>query len=229
MKLLLISNSGKPLYDWCKNELVDFIGKNEITFISAANVYDPNDYYQKAKESFSSFGLKLNHLILDKSPEKLIEETKVFLVGGGNTYHLLNKLNRYGLLNKIKNRVLDGACYIGASAGANIAGPNILTTNDWNVVGLKTFNALNLVPFNINPHYIPPHDKRIFSGESRDDRIREYLFLNNNPVLAMEERTFLEIENKKIDVGGSGKVKVFMSKEEPREFNTGSKLNFLLK
>lgn len=227
MKLLLISNSGKPLYDWCKNELVDFIGKNETTFISAANVYDPNKYYQEAKERFKSFGLELNHLILDRSPGKLIEETKVFLVGGGNTYHLLSKLNRDGLLNKIKNRVLDGAFYVGASAGANIAGPNILTTNDWNAVGLKTFNALNLVPFNINPHYIPPHDKRIFSGESRDDRIFEYLAFNKNPVVGIEEKTLLKIENKKAKVGGLGKVKVFTPKGAQKEFGAGSNLDFL--
>ena len=124
MRLLLLSNSGKPLYWWCKKEIADFASGKEITFISAATVYDPNEYYQKAKTSLKEVGIKLNHLILE-NPQDLISKTEVFLVAGGNTYHLLNKLNNSGLLNKIRERVLAGASYIGVSAGANITGPNI--------------------------------------------------------------------------------------------------------
>src|SRR3972149_10145846 len=139
MKLLLLSNSGKPLYHWCKKEIAAFVGNKEITFISAATVYKPHDYYKAAQESLSEVGLKLNHLILDKNPQNQISDSQVFLVGGGNTYQLASKLKKYDLLESLKEQVLKGALYVGFSAGANIAGPNVLTTNDWNVLGLTVF------------------------------------------------------------------------------------------
>ncbi|MBF8249628.1 MAG: dipeptidase [Candidatus Levybacteria bacterium] len=213
-----------PLYNWCKDEILKFVGGNEVTFISAASISDQNGYYKKAKESL---GIKLNHLILDENPEKLIEKTKVFLVGGGNTFNLLKKLKEHNLLDKIKQKVSNGTLYIGISAGANIAGPNILTTNDWNVAELSSFDSLNLVPFNINPHYINPHDKSFFSGENRDDRIFEYHVFKNNPVVAVEEKTMLEVNSKSILIKGFGKVKVFMPKKEIKTFESGSNLDFL--
>jgi len=199
-----------------------------VTFISAATVYDPNGYYRRAKESLEEVGVKLNHLILDKKPEELIDKTEAFLVGGGNTYQLLDKLKSYGLLNKIRERIRSGAFYIGASAGANIAGPNILTTNDWNVLGSTFFEGLNLVPFNINPHYNAPQDKILTSAESRNDRISEYHVFKNNPVVVLEEQTFLTIEYGKVKVGGEGKAKVFVKGKEPKELNAKDNLNFLL-
>lgn len=222
MRILLISNSGKPLYHWCKDEIMGFAKNKQVAFISWATIKNQDEYYQEVKEALA--GLKLDHLRADNAGD-LIEKTDVFLVGGGNTYHLLSKLREHNLLDKIKKRVLNGASYIGVSAGANIAGPNILTTNDWNVVGLKSFEGLSIVPFNINPHYVDPHDKKVFSGESRDDRIFEYLTFNNNPVIGIEEKTFLRIENEEIKVEGFGKVKVFEKGKEPKEFKSGDYLD----
>ena len=111
--------------------------------------------------------------------------------------------------------------YIGSSAGANIAGPNILTTNDWNVTGFSEFDALGLVPFNINPHYLDPHDKKKFSGETRDDRIKEYHKFNSNKVVGIEEKTMIIVEDKKARVLGHGKVKVFMKNQKPKEYRNG--------
>jgi len=227
MRLLLISNSGKPLYWWCKKEIADFAGDKEVTFISAATIYDPNEYYQKAQESLKEVGVKLNHLNL-KSPQDLINKTQVFLVAGGNTYHLLKKLKTNGMLDKIKRKVLDSAAYIGISAGANIAGPNILTTNDWNVVGSTYFNGLNLVPFNINPHYNAPQDKVLTSAETRDERIGEYHVFKSNPVVVMEEQTYLTLDDNKVKVGGRGKLKVFTKGRKSKEFKSRENLDFIL-
>ncbi len=98
---------------------------------------------------------------------------------------LLQRLRGAGLLEAIRARVTTGMPYAGASAGSNVAGPTILTTNDWNVVGLDHFDALGLVGFNINPHYKEADPAMAAFSETRDDRIREYHVVNTNPVLGM--------------------------------------------
>jgi dipeptidase E len=221
MKILLASNSGEPFYEWLEKDLVRFVNGEPVTFISAATVYDVDEYFKRVEEKLNSLGIEVNHLNLDKKPEDLIANTKVFLVGGGNTYNLLNKLDEYKLSEKIHSKVKASAKYIGISAGANIAGPTILTTNDWNVVGSTNFKGLELVHFNINPHYIEPHDKSVFSGETRDERILEHLVFNDHPVVAIEEKTLVEVDNKKIKVGGRGKAKVFFKNQKPKIFKSG--------
>jgi len=226
MKLFLISNSGHPLYDWCKEDIADFVGRKVATFISAATSYDLNEYFERAKSVLEPLGIKLIHLDLSKKPELLVDRAEAFLVGGGNTHLLLSRLNNLKLISRIKSRVENGTLYVGLSAGANIAGPNILTTNDWNILGSTTFEGLGLVPFNINPHYVDPHEKKIFSGENRDERILEYLEFNDNPVVALEEQTYLEVSESQVRVGGQGKVKVFVKGKEPKEFQSGKSIAF---
>lgn len=217
MRLLLISNSGSPLYGWCKNDIAEFAKDNkEITFISAATVYEPKEYFETAKTALAEVDLKLIHLDLNNNPESILDKAKILLVGGGNTYHLLKELKDHSLDEKIEDKVRNGIPYMGLSAGANIVGPNILTTNDWNVEGITSFDGLNLVPFSINPHYIDPHDKSVFSGESRDERILEYQVFNTNPVIGIEEKTFLTIGDEGIAVGGQGKVRLFIKGEETK-------------
>lgn len=221
MKLLLISNSGAPLYHWCKKEIAKFLGKRKALFISAANVFDLEKYYSNAKKSLAEVGISLIHLKLAQSPRKQIEEAESILVGGGNTYHLLNELKKARLIKTIRRKIKDGIPYIGLSAGANIAGPNILTTNDWNIVESITFNSLNLIPFNINPHYFAPHDKNKFSGESRDDRIKEYHIFNKNTVVTIEEKTMIFVKDKIIKVAGEGKIKLFIKNQKIKEYKSG--------
>lgn len=221
MNILLASNSGEPFYEWLEDELIRFVGGDIVTFVSAATVYDPEDYFKKIEEKLNSLGIKVNHLRLDKKPEEQIANTKTFLVGGGNTYNLLNKLDKYKLSEKISSKVKAGAKYIGISAGANVAGPTILTTNDWNVVGSTNFRGLELVNFNINPHYVEPHDKAVFSGETRDERILEHLVFSNHPVIAIEEKTLIEVSGKNISVRGKGKAKVFRKGKEAKIFKSG--------
>ncbi len=226
MKLLLASNSGEPFYEWLEDELMRFVDGKDVTFVSAATVYSTSQYFKIVKEKLNALEIKVKHLELDKNPEDLIEKTEIFLVGGGNTYNLLNNLQKYKLIDKIQAKVRNGAKYIGISAGANIAGLTILTANDWNVVGGTNFKGLELVKFNINPHYIEPHDKAVFSGETRDERILEHLVFNSQPVVAIEEKTLIEINGKDIKVRGKGKAKVFKKGQEPKIFKSGE--NFVV-
>ena len=221
VKLLLISNSGTPLYHWCKKEIADFLDGRKTFFVSAANISDPRKYFEDARKSLNEVGVNLNHLDLEENPNDQLEQAEAILMGGGNTYHLLNELAKAELIEKLRSKVKNGTPYVGLSAGANIAGPNILTTNDWNVQGATIFSSLSLVPFNINPHYLDPHDKNKFSGESRDDRIEEYHIFNNNKVMAIEERTMIFIEDKIIRVAGEGKIKLFIKNQKPKEYKSG--------
>jgi len=217
MRLLLISNSGSPLYHWNKRHIADFLGENkEVTFVSAATMASEQEYFQKAQESLAKVGLRLRHLELDKDPEDLIEGSQAFLVGGGNTYHLLKRLTEKGLLKKIATKVQSGTPYVGLSAGAIIATPNILTTNDWNVLGSTSFEGMGLVEFGLNLHYLEPHEKTAFTGETRDERIQEYHVAKDNPVLGVPEKTVLWIEDNRILVKGDGKVKVFRKDQDPQ-------------
>ncbi len=119
-------------------------------------------------------GLDLVHLRWDDRPLETLARVEALFMGGGNTYALLGRLEESGLLGAIRERVGAGMPYAGASAGSNVAGPNILTTNDWNVVALGRFDALGLAPFNINPHYKETDPAMAPFSETRDDRIREY-------------------------------------------------------
>jgi len=135
------------------------------------------------------------------------------------------------LARRIRSKAYDaqvraGVPYLGSSAGANLAGLTILTTNDWNVVGLEHFEALGLVPFNINPHYLEADALMAPGSETRDDRIREYHAVNANPVFGIEEQTMVRIEGGAATVAGSGRVKVFRRGADPRWYGAGERLPY---
>jgi dipeptidase E len=113
---------------------------------------------------------------------------------------------------------------MGASAGANLAGPNILTTNDWNVVGLGAFDALGLVPFNINPHFLEIDPALAPGSETREERIREFHTVWPQPVLGIEEGTLLRVEDGVATILGGRRVKVFERGREPRWLAPGDRL-----
>ena len=154
-------------------------------------------------------GLAVEHVRWDREPRAALDRVDAVFVGGGNTYVLLKRLRESGLLDAIRARALADTPYVGSSAGANLAGPTILTTNDWNVVALDRFEALGLVPFNVNPHYLETDPAMAPHSETRDDRIREYHVVNANPVLGLEEGAWLRVEDGVVTVGGAGRVKDF--------------------
>ncbi|MGH7339555.1 MAG: dipeptidase PepE, partial [Candidatus Rokuibacteriota bacterium] len=161
----------------------------------------------------------------ERTPLKTLERVDGVFVGGGNTYALLDRVRAAGLIEAIQERARSGMPYAGASAGANLAGPTILTTNDWNVVALARFDALGLVPFNVNPHYLEADPAMAPHSETRDDRIREYHVVNANPVFGVEEGTWLRVEDALAVVGGRGRVKVFARGVSPRWHHAGDRVS----
>ena len=225
MRALLISNSGRPFLEHCRDAIVDFLGPaRRVGFVTAASLNNEKDYWERARAALEPAGLTVEHVHWNRDPLAALERVDAIFVGGGNTYALLQRLHRAKLVEPIRERVLAGAPYLGSSAGSNLAGPTILTTNDWNVVGLTRFDALGLVPFNVNPHYLETDPAMAAHSETRDDRIREYHVVNDNPVLGVEEGTWLRVEDGVITVGGRARLKVFTRRADPVWYRAGDRV-----
>jgi dipeptidase E len=225
MRALLISNSGRPYLEHCLDALATFLGPaRRVGFVTAASLYNEKDYCERARQTLAPAGFVVEHVHWNHEPLATLDRVDAVFVGGGNTYALLRRLHRAKLVEAIRARVLAGAPYVGISAGSNVAGPTILTTNDWNVVGLDRFDALGLVPFNINPHYLEADPAMAAHSETRDDRIREYHVVNANPVFGIEEGTWLTVEDAVATVGGRGRVKVFRRNAEPTWHGAGERI-----
>jgi dipeptidase E len=230
MRLLLISNSGTPFLEHCMGHIAAFLGPaRRLAFVTAANLHDELAYHERARAALGAAppggcGVDVLHLRWDVDPLAVLGQAEAIFVGGGNTYALLMRLREAGLLDAIRARVRAGLPYVGSSAGSNVAGPNILTTNDWNVVGLTAFESLALVPCNINPHYRQTDPAMAPGSETRDERIREYHVIRQNPVVGLEEGTLLRVEDAVATVLGRGRAKVFRRGSEPRWYAAGERL-----
>jgi dipeptidase E len=226
VRVLLISNSGRPYLAHCRAALGDFFGADvrRIGFISAATLADPEHYFTYARDGLEPLGVEVEHVHWERQPLKTLERVDGLFVGGGNTYALLDRVRSSGLLDAIRDRAQQGFPYAGASAGANLAGPTILTTNDWNVVALSHFGALGLVPFNINPHYKEADPAMAPGSETRDDRIREYHVRNKNAVVAIEEETMVRLVDGVATVRGQRRVKLFRVGKAAEWFTSGQPL-----
>src|SRR5262249_8801395 len=157
----------------------------------------------------------------DVTPLETLARADALFMGGGNTYALLERLRAAGLIEPIRDRVAAGMPYAGASAGSNVAGADIRTTDGWDVGGLGVLAAIGLVPFNINPHYKEADPTMAAFSETRDDRIREYHAVNTNPVLGLEEGSWVVVEVSGVTLHGTARAKLFRRGADPVWFETG--------
>jgi dipeptidase E len=207
-----------------------FLGPlTRVAFVTAANLHDEVAYFERVCAALvppppEGAGLDVLHLRWDDRPLETLERAEALFMGGGNTYALLKRLRAARLFEAIRARVQGGMPYVGASAGSNVAGPTILTTNDWNVVALDRFDALGLVGFNVNPHYKEADPMMAAFSETRDDRIREYHVVNANPVVGLEEGSWVVVEDGVTTTGGTARVKLFRRGAEPVWFHSGVRL-----
>ena len=223
-------HSGGPLGPVGRAALPDFFGpRRRVAFVTAANLGDEAVSFERIRAALEpappeGAGLELLHLRWDREPLATLASAEALFMGGGNTYALLQRLRGAGLLEAIRARVAAGMPYAGASAGSNVAGPTILTTNDWNVVGLDRFDALGLVGFNINPHYKEMDPAMAAFSETRDDRIREYHAVNSNPVLGLEEGAWVIGDEGAVTAHGTARVKLFRPAADPVWYRAGDRL-----
>ncbi len=230
-RLLLISNStlhGSGFLDHAEAEVRDFLGAIERVLFVPFALHDRDGYAQKVQDRFAHMGYALEsiHKISDK--QQAVRDAQSIFIGGGNTFRLLKTLYDFDLLSSIRERVENGMPYIGSSAGSNVAAPTIKTTNDMPIVEPPSFNALGLVSFQINPHYLDPDPNSKHKGETREERLLQYLEENVAPVVGLREGAMLQIEEGATLLKGSTGARIFRKGQEPLEILPGTVLDEIL-
>ena len=230
-RLLLLSNStnfGAGYLDHAMGPIIEFLaGVRRIAFVPFA-LQDHAKYTAKARARFANEGVALEAATPDAEGRSLLTSADAVFVGGGNTFRLLAALQRSGLLPILRARAQAGMPYLGASAGTNIAAPTLKTTNDMPILEPPSFEALGLIPFQINPHYVEPNPGSRHMGETRDDRLREYLEENQAPVLGLREGAWLLRDGPKLTLHGPAGARLFQRNVAPREIGPGTSLDDLL-
>jgi dipeptidase E len=230
MHILLISNStlyGSGYLDHAEDEIRSFLGDiKRVLFVPYA-LFDRDTYAATAQKRFQKMGYDLTSIHTATNPVQAVKDTEAIFIGGGNTFRLLKTLYDFDLLGPIRERVADGMRYIGSSAGSNVAAPTIKTTNDMPIVQPPSFDALGLVSFQINPHYLDPDPNSKHMGETREERIRQFLEENDTPVVGLREGAMLRIENGETILRGSTGARIFRKGVEPIELLPGAQLDLI--
>jgi dipeptidase E len=219
-RLVLISTStvfGTRYLEHAYPELRDGVGRaGRVLFVPYA-LQDRDAYAAKARAAFEEMGYGLVSLHEATDPRRAIEEAEALFCGGGNTFRLLKALQELDLLPLIRRRVTGGMVYAGASAGSNLACPTIRTTNDMPIVEPTSLDALGLVGFQINPHYLDPVPGSTHMGETREARIREFHEENDTPVVGLREGAILRVEGPSVVLKGVAGARIFRRGQEPVE------------
>lgn len=234
IKALLLSNSTMPetqFFTWPKPYVKEFLGARvkELVFIPyAAVTISWDEYEQKVKEVFNEMGYKIKGIHHFRDKGKALQKAGGIVVGGGNTFALLNELYKDDLIVYVRDKALHGTPYIGWSAGANVACPTIMTTNDMPVVRPPSLEALDLVPFQINPHY---HELKFEGqgGETRKERLEEFITVNpEKRVLGLPEGMLLRRDGDSIQLRGTGVARLYQHKQPVMDLRENDNLGFLL-
>ncbi len=235
MNLLLISNStnaGEAYLGWPRAHMKAFFEEmhvDEVTFVPYAGVSMGYDVYAKrVADVLAEMNVRLVSVHTFEKPADAIAKAQCVLVGGGNTFHLVYEMHRHGLMQAIRERVRNGLPYMGWSAGSNVACPGLFTTNDMPIIQPASFETLNLVPFQINPHYLDAHPQG-HGGETREDRIKEFMVVQPNTyIVGLREATMLRVKGNTLSLIGERPMRVFRHGMETKEYKAGQDLSFLM-
>jgi len=230
-RLLLISTSvvhGTGYLDHAEGQIKTVLANiPRVLFVPFA-LQDVGGYAARARGRLESMGYALDSLHEAPSAHEAIQEAPALFVGGGNTFRLLATLQRLRVMDAIRRRVEGGMPYIGASAGSNIACPTIRTTNDMPIVEPSSLDALGLVSFQINPHYVDPDPTSKHMGETREERLRQFHEENETPVVGLREGAMLRIEGTRVLLEGSAGARIFRRGREPVEASPGTSIESVL-
>lgn len=230
MNIILASTStlfGGAYLEYLREELIKlYDGIDEIIFVPFARPggISHDDYTAKARSFFETINIKVKGLHEFEDKTQAINSAKAFFTGGGNTFLLVKTLHEEGLMNVLKENVESGKPYLGCSAGSNIGGQNMKTTNDMPIVYPPSFDCMGLVPFNINPHYLDPNPELKHNGETRETRIKEFLTQNDLKVVGLREGNWIRRTGDKITVEGNELTRIFEKGKEPYEIEAGYQL-----
>jgi len=231
LQILLVSTStvyGRGYLDHVEDEIKNLLGPARLVLFFPYALCDRDGYAAKATERFAAMGYVMKSAHAADNPQEAIAKADAIFIGGGNTFRLLKSLQDLDLIEPIRERIRNGAPYIGSSAGSNVAGPTIKTTNDMPIVQPRSFDALGLVPFQMNPHFQDPDPASTHMGETREQRILQFLEENETPVLGLREGAWVRIENQSVSLRGSNGARIFRRAKDPVEAVTGEEISGLV-
>lgn len=238
MRILLGSGglSTKARQEAWRHELNDFLGPVQTMLFVPYALADHDGYTRKVAERGFDAGRALVGLHRAKDPRKAVRDAEAVFVGGGNTFRLLDRLQRERLLPVLRARARAGMPFVGISAGTNVACPTIRTTNDMPIVWPRDARALGLVPFQVNPHYVDGAyflkqgaRYRPYGGETRDVRLAEFHEMNDVPILALREGSILRVEGARAWVTGAAGARLFRHGKAPADLDVGADVSRLLR
>ena len=234
MKNIIIASTstvhGSGFLEYLLDELkILFHHTDQILFVPYARPGGASHelYTDKVRTVFEKMEKSVKGLHEFNNPIEAMKNSKGIFVGGGNTFVLVNQLYKNKLVQPLKDAVTSGTPYLGTSAGSNICGLTMNTTNDMPIVYPPSFKTLGLIPFNINPHYLDPDPNSKHMGETRETRIQEFHKFNTQPVIGLREGSYLKVKNNDIILKGSLSSRIFEYNKTPYELNTNSSLNYL--
>ncbi|GAA2685396.1 dipeptidase PepE [Streptomyces lunalinharesii] len=231
-RLLLLSNSSAPGRGYLEHAreavAAHLAGVSELLFVPYA-LADHDGYTAKAADFFAELGIRVRGAHTAADPRDLVAAAQAVFTGGGNSFRLLKTLHERGLVDALAGRVRAGMPYMGSSAGTNMACPTLRTTNDMPIVQPPSFAALDLVPFQINPHYLDPDPASAHMGETREERLTQFLEENDVPVLGLREGTWLQRTDDRLTLHGLATgARLFRRGTAPVEYAPGADLSELL-
>src|SRR5437870_5024573 len=224
-RLLLICNStqyGSGYLDHCEVEICAFLSDTSRVLLFSIALYARVAYANKARARFAAMGYELDSILEPTGSEKAVARSQALFVGGGNTFRLLKAFYAFELVHAVRRQVEEGVPYIGSSAGSILAGPTIKTTQDMPIVDPPSFDALNLVPFQISPHYLDPDPASTHMGETQEERILQFLEENESPVVGLREGSILLVREGSVALKGPNSARIFRRGEDAVEVPSGS-------
>ncbi len=234
MKQLIIASTstlhGSAYLSYLLDPLkVLFKDTSEILFIPYARPsgVSHDDYTEAATKAFKKLNIKVRGIHSFDDPKEAILNAKGIFTGGGNTFVLVSQLYKQNIMEPLRNVIRNGTPYLGTSAGSNICGLTIGTSNDMPIMYPPSFKTLGIVPFNINPHYLDPDPKSTHMGETRETRIKEFHKFNTQPVVGLREGSWLEVKDSTITLKGALKARIFECNNQPYEIDPNTNLSHL--
>jgi len=186
-----------------------------------------DEYTDKVRTTFEKIKIAVKGLHEFENPVEAIRQVEGIFTGGGNTFLLVFQLYKNKVMDVLAETVKNGTPYLGSSAGSNITGLTMQTTNDMPIIYPPSFQTLGLVPFNLNPHYLDADLQSTHMGETRETRIQEFHQFNNVPVLGLREGSWLDVKGEKILLKGPLSARLFRANQQPEELESGSDLSFI--
>ncbi len=196
---------------------------NEILFIPYARPggISHDTYTDRVAQALKNYDIKVKGIHSYDDPINAIENANAIYTGGGNTFQLVKMLHDLELMAPLRKAIYNGVLYIGTSAGSNICGLNMRTTNDMPVVQPSSFKTTGAVGYNINPHYLDPIVGDTHMGETREQRIAEFHIYNHIPVIGLREASYIKVQGKEELLKGPHTARIFQKDLKPIEVASG--------